>query len=76
VALTRGSIAERRKGPLVRSTYQSFPQSGRITGTHQRFGLTDPAIVNAYVNQRVNDPSLLSGSTGPSYADFFAAPAQ
>jgi hypothetical protein len=60
----------------VRSTYQSFPQSGRITGTHQRFGLTDPAIVNAYVNSRVNDPSLLSGSTGPSYADFFAEPAQ
>jgi hypothetical protein len=69
-------IAERPKGLLVRNTYQSFPQSERITGTHQRFGLTGPAIVDAYVNQRINDPSLLSGLSGPSYADFFAAPTQ
>lgn len=60
----------------MRSTYQAFPQSGRLGGTHRHFGLTDPAVVNAYVNRRVNDPSLLSTDVGPSYADFFAAPTQ
>jgi hypothetical protein len=60
----------------VRSTYQSFPQGGRVAGTHRRFGLTDPAVMDAYVSKRIDDPSLLSGPTGPSYADFFAAPSQ
>jgi hypothetical protein len=68
--------ARQRKGHLVHSTYQSFPQSGRLAGSHHRFGLTDPATIEAYVTRRVNDPLLLSGSNGPSYADFFAAPAQ
>ncbi|WIB76989.1 hypothetical protein DEJ28_15225 [Curtobacterium sp. MCPF17_002] len=60
----------------MRSTYQSLPQTRRLPGMHRRFGLTDPATLTAFVDQRVNDPSLLSTGAGPSYADFFAAPAQ
>jgi hypothetical protein len=51
-----------------------MPRSSRITATHTRVGLTDPAVIDAYVSRRIQDPSLLSTRSEPSYADFFTAP--
>jgi hypothetical protein len=59
----------------MRSTYQGLPQVARQNGSHRRHGLTDPGVIADYVDRRVADPALLSSSTGPSYADFFVAPA-
>jgi hypothetical protein len=59
----------------MHSTYQGMPQTKRSTGMHRRLGLTDPTTIETYASRRAEDPSLLSGSTGPSYADFFAGPA-
>ncbi|WP_181436597.1 MULTISPECIES: hypothetical protein [unclassified Curtobacterium] len=36
--------------------------------------LTPPEVIEAYVDRRVNDPSLLSGvQSEPTYADFLRA---
>lgn len=59
----------------MHSTYTGMPQQTRLVGTHTRVGLTDPAVIDAYVQRRLLDPSLLSGRSEPSYADFFSAPA-
>lgn len=56
------------------STYQGLPDSSRAPGSHRASGLTDPAVLQAYVEHRVADPSLLSSPAGPSYADFFVTP--
>jgi len=57
------------------STYTGMPRSARLGGSHTRVGLTDPAVIDAYVERRIQDPSLLSGRSEPAYADFFTAPA-
>lgn len=51
------------------STYQSLttvPDPTRVRPA----GLSEPATIRAYVQRRITDPALLSGS-GPRYADFF-----
>ncbi|PZE22973.1 MULTISPECIES: hypothetical protein [unclassified Curtobacterium] len=64
----------------MHSTYQAWSGAGTMrAGAGRRYGLTDPAVIDAYVSRRVEDPRLLSGrgsgaASGPSYADFFAAP--
>ena len=58
----------------MHSTYSGMPRPSRITATHTRVGLTDPAVIDAYVSRRIQDPSLLSTRSEPSYADFFTAP--
>ncbi|WP_181429248.1 hypothetical protein [Curtobacterium sp. MCSS17_008] len=55
----------------MHTTYQSASPTG--TEQFHRFGLTHPAVIEAYVSHRVNDPSLLTRAEGPRYADFFAA---
>ncbi|MGN7192086.1 MULTISPECIES: hypothetical protein [unclassified Curtobacterium] len=57
----------------MHSTYTGMPQRARIGASHTRVGLTDPAVIDAYVERRVQDPSLLSRRSEPSYADFFTA---
>lgn len=58
----------------MRSTYTGMPRTPHLGGTtHTRVGLTDPAVIDAYVERRLADPSLLSARTEPSYADFFTA---
>jgi hypothetical protein len=57
----------------MRSTHHGAQRSTSLFGTHTRVGLTPPAVIAAYVNARIEDPSLLSTRTEPSYADFFAA---
>lgn len=39
-----------------------------------RVGLTHPAVIDAYVNRRVSDASLLSVSSDVRYGDFFIDP--
>lgn len=57
----------------MRSTYTGMPRQARLGGSHTRVGLTDPAVIDAYVERRIQDPSLLSGRDAePSYADFFS----
>ena len=58
----------------MRSTYLGVQQSSRPFGTHPRAGLTPPAVIEAYVTARLEDPALLSGHREPSYADFFSVP--
>lgn len=58
----------------MHSTYQGLPDSTRLRGSQRASGLTDPAVLQAYVDHRVADPSLLSSPAGPSYADFFVVP--
>ncbi|MBT2502272.1 hypothetical protein [Curtobacterium sp. ISL-83] len=55
------------------STYTGMPRHARLAGSHPRVGLTDPAVIDAYVERRIADPSLLSSRSEPSYADFFAS---
>lgn len=55
----------------MHTTYQ--PSGVPNADTYRRFGLTHPAIIDAYVNRRINDPSLLTSAAGPRYADFFTA---
>ena len=57
----------------MRSTYQQPHTVTSGLGLSRRFGLSDPATIEAYVNRRVNDVTLLSDPEGPRYADFFAA---
>lgn len=52
------------------SSYHAMPQDMRTLDA-RRVGLTDTAVIQAYVNRRINDPGLISSMTGPSYADFF-----
>lgn len=59
----------------MHSTYSGMPRHARLAGSHPRVGLTDPAVIDAYVERRIADPSLLSRSSEPTYADFFNAPA-
>jgi hypothetical protein len=59
----------------MHSTYHGTSHDHRFGGSHPRVGLTDPAVIEAYVAQRIQDPSLLSRRTEVSYADFFVAPA-
>ena len=59
----------------MHSTYTGMPRQARLGGSHIRVGLTDPAVIDAYVERRIQDPSLLSGRAEPSYADFFSVPA-
>jgi hypothetical protein len=58
----------------MHSTYQGLSRQKTTIAGANRFGLTDPAVIEAYVNHRLNDPTLLSPQSGPSYADFFLAP--
>lgn len=58
----------------MHSTYSGMPRITRLSATHTRVGLTDPAVIDAYVSRRIQDPSLLSTRSEPSYADFFTAP--
>lgn len=53
------------------STYRGLPDDAKLRGSYRRYGLTDPARIDAYVNRRLNDPSLLAPAAGPAYADFF-----
>lgn len=55
----------------MHTTYQPSGVPG--ADTYRRFGLTHPAIIDAYVTRRINDPSLLTSAAGPRYADFFTA---
>jgi hypothetical protein len=66
---------QQRVARNMHSTYQGMARTSDLTGMHRRFGLTDPTTIETYASRRAEDPSLLSASTGPSYADFFAAPA-
>ncbi|QSB23749.1 hypothetical protein [Curtobacterium sp. 24E2] len=62
----------------MHSTYSGMPRAARIGGSHTRIGLTDPAVIDAYVERRIEDPSLLAGRAEraePAYADFFTVPA-
>ncbi|MCA5924754.1 MULTISPECIES: hypothetical protein [Curtobacterium] len=56
------------------STYSGMPRAARTGGSHTRVGLTDPAVIDAYVERRIQDPALLTRHVEPSYGDFFAAP--
>ncbi|MCL9664039.1 hypothetical protein L2091_02195 [Curtobacterium albidum] len=58
----------------MHSTYSGMPRTTRLAATHTRVGLTDPAVIDAWVSRRIQDPSLLSTRSEPSYADFFTAP--
>jgi hypothetical protein len=58
----------------MHSTYRGMPHNARLAGSHPRVGLTDPAVIAAYVERRIQDPSLLSNRQEPSYADFFVVP--
>ncbi|MDM7892310.1 hypothetical protein [Curtobacterium caseinilyticum] len=58
----------------MHSTYSGMPRTSRLAATHTRVGLTDQAVIDAYVARRIQDPSLLSVRAEPSYADFFTAP--
>ncbi|OIH99648.1 MULTISPECIES: hypothetical protein [unclassified Curtobacterium] len=58
----------------MHSTYSGMPRVARIGSSHTRVGLTDPAVIDAYVERRIADPSLLAGHVEPSYGDFFAVP--
>lgn len=63
----------------MHTTVRSFraPGAARVhSGSASRFGLTDPAVIEAFVSRRVEDPSLLTQNAGPSYGDFFRAPAE
>lgn len=42
----------------MHSTYSGMPRAARIGGSHTRIGLTDPAVIDAYVERRIEDPSL------------------
>jgi hypothetical protein len=70
-----GDSTEEKGGIDMHSTYTGMPRQTRLVGTHTRVGLTDPAVIDAYVERRIQDPSLLSGRSEPSYADFFTVPA-
>jgi hypothetical protein len=59
----------------MHSTYSGMPRVARTGGSHTRVGLTDPAVIDAYVERRIQDPSLLARRAEPSYADFFTTPA-
>ncbi|PCN48863.1 hypothetical protein Csp2054_04625 [Curtobacterium sp. 'Ferrero'] len=59
----------------MHSTYTGMPRHARIGRSHPRAGLTDQAVIDAFVERRIEDPSLLSQRSEPSYADFFAVPA-
>jgi hypothetical protein len=63
------------EGATMQSTYRTTSHDTRFGGSHPRVGLTDPAVIEAYVAQRIQDPSLLSRRSEVSYADFFVAPA-
>jgi hypothetical protein len=63
------------EGAPMQSTYHGTTHETRFGGSHPRVGLTDPAVIEAWVAQRIEDPSLLSRRTELSYADFFVAPA-
>ncbi|PYY36461.1 hypothetical protein [Curtobacterium sp. MCBD17_030] len=67
-------IEQQKVARNMHSTYQGMPRTTHAAGAHRHFGLTDPTVIETYASRRAEDPSLLSGSTGPSYADFFAAP--
>ncbi len=58
----------------MHSTYSGMARQARLGGSHTRHGLTDPAVIDAYVERRIEDPSLLSRRAEPSYADFFTVP--
>lgn len=58
----------------MRSTYHGAQRNPRLFGSQPRAGLTAPAVIAAYVNARIEDPSLLSQQAEPSYADFFTVP--
>lgn len=64
----------------MHSAYHAWSGAGTMrAGAGRRYGLTDPAVIDAYVSRRIEDPRLLSGSAsaaaaGPAYADFFVAP--
>jgi hypothetical protein len=63
----------------MHTTVRSFraPGAARVhSGPAARPGLTDPAVIEAFVSRRVEDPSLLTQAAGPSYGDFFRAPAE
>jgi hypothetical protein len=64
-----GDSTEEKGGIDMHSTYTGMPRQTRLVG------LTDPAVIDAYVERRIQDPSLLSRRAEPSYADFFTAPA-
>lgn len=59
----------------MHSTYTGMPRQAAIGRSHPRIGLTDQAVIDAFVQRRIEDPSLLSTRSEPSYADFFTAPA-
>lgn len=60
----------------MHSTYSGMPKVARFGGGHTRVGLTDPAVIDAYVERRIADPSLLATSHAePSYSDFFTTSA-
>jgi hypothetical protein len=61
------------EGRPMQSTYRGTHDT-RPGGAHRRVGLTDQAVIDAWVAQRIDDPSLLSPRTELSYADFFVAP--
>lgn len=58
----------------MRSTYLGIEHRTRPAGSHPRVGLTPPSVIEAFVTARIQDPSLLSRRTEPSYADFFSVP--
>lgn len=54
---------------MSHSTYHApIPRTIRSAAS---VGLTDAAVIDAYVTRRVQDPSLLSSGGVPRYADFF-----
>ncbi len=58
----------------MQSTYAGMPRLAAVGRSHPRVGLTDQAVIDAFVQRRIEDPSLLSKPSEPSYADFFSAP--
>lgn len=58
----------------MRSTYTGMPRLAASGRSHPRVGLTDQAVIDAFVQRRIEDASLLAKQTEPSYADFFSAP--
>jgi hypothetical protein len=48
--------------------------TGTTPAAWSEVGLTHPAIIEAFVNRRVDDASLLSTTSAIRYGDFFVDP--
>jgi hypothetical protein len=60
----------------MHSSNHPLSDLARTADAYHRVGLTHPAVIDAYVERRIQDPALISNRHDISYADFFRAPAE